>query len=269
MRKENRILSKIADKGEEEMDARSIKGWVRKEILKKGFNGTCGIAVFLEVYNDLMPVQRRAVEKIFGDDIDVLLKKGFVVSIAIFHTENAIKSIGNTKDGKIDYERWNIYAEEYNTINNAMNEICTKLASVLDGVALKATLELDREVHSIEEYYSIAKISHRVVAEHAGIGARGKSELIVTKQNGSAVRLASFITPEDLDRDEKVGDLCDDCTACLDSCGILKKKEELQNYRQQCMKKINASNLRYDVCGICVKACYESGNWRKHSKHNA
>jgi len=263
------MLSKIADKRKEEMDAKSVKGWVEKEIFKKGFNGACGIASFSEVYNDLMPVQRRAVEKICGDDIDVLLRKGSIVSIAIFHTENAIKSIGNTKDGKIDYERWNIYAEEYNIINNALNEICTKLASLLDGVVLKATLELDREVHSVEDYYSTAKISHRVVAEHAGIGARGKSELIVTKQNGSAVRFASFIAPENLDRDKKVGDLCGDCTACLDSCGILKRKEKLKNYRQQCMKKINVLNLRYDVCGICVKACYESGNWRKHSKHNA
>lgn len=259
-------VSKIVDKRKEEMDARSVKGLVEKEILEKGFNGACGIASFSEVYNDLMPVQRKEVEKICGDDIDALLRKGSIVSIAIFHTENAIKSIGNTKDGKIDYERWNIYAEEYNIINNALNEICTKLASVLDGITLEATSEL--EVHSVEDYYSMAKISHRVVAEHAGMGARGKSELIVTKQNGSAVRFASFITPESLDRDEKVEDLCDDCTACLDGCGILKRKEELKNYRQQCMKKISALNLRYQVCGICVKACYESGNWRKHSKRN-
>jgi len=251
------------------MNAESVKRWVKKEILKKGFNGACGIASFSEVYNDLMPVQRIAVEKICGDEIDVLLRKGSVVSIAIFHTENVIKSICNIKDGKIDYERWNIYAEEYNTLNKALNEICTKLASLLDGVAIKATSELGKKVSSVEEYYPIAKISHRVVAEHAGIGARGKSELIVTKQNGSAVRFASFITPKDLVRDEKVEDLCGDCTACLDSCGILKRKEKLQNYRQQCMKKINALNLRYDVCGICMKACYESGNWRKHSKRKA
>jgi len=232
------------------MDAKSVKGWVEKEILKKGFNGTCGIAGFSEVYNDLMPVQRIEMEKICGDDIDVFLRKGSFVSIAIFHTENAIKSIYNIKNDKIDYERWNIYAEEYNTLNNVLNENCTKLASVLDGVALKATSGLGKKARSVEEYYPIAKISHRVVAEHAGIGARGKSELIVTKQNGSAVRFASFITPENLDRDEKVGDLCSDCIACLDSCGILKRKEELQDYRQQCMRKINALNLRYDVCGI-------------------
>lgn len=251
------------------MKAEFVKEWVKKEILRKRFIGVCGISGFREVYFALMPVQRRAVEMLCGDDIAVLLKKGSIVSVAIFHTENAIKSIGNIEDGKIDCERWNIYAEEYNAINNALNEICTKLASVLDGFALEATLEIDKEVHSVKEYYSIAKVSHRVAAEHAGLGYRGKSELIVTKQNGSAVRFTSFITPEVLDRDEKMEDLCSDCTACLDSCNILKRKQQLRNYRQQCMRKIKALNLRYDVCGVCVKACYESGNWRKRSRHEA
>ena len=245
------------------MDAKSVKGWVEKEILKKGFNGTCGIAGFSEVYNDLMPVQRIEMEKICGDDIDVFLRKGSFVSIAIFHTENAIKSINVVKDGEVNYEKWNVYADEYNLINNVLNDVCVKLASVLEGVPFRATSELGKMVHLVEEYYPFAKISHRVVAEHAGIGVRGKSELIVTKQNGPAVRLNSFITPKKLDRDKKVEDLCGDCRACLDSCRILLRKTELRNYRQQCMEKINALSLRYPVCGICVKACYENGNWRK------
>jgi len=246
----------------EEMDTMSVKRWIREEILKRGFNGTCGVTSFSDVYNDLMPVQRREVEKICGDNINIFLNKGSFISIALFHTENAVKSINVVRDGKVDYEKWNFYADEYHVINNVLNDVCSKLTSALNGVPLKATLELGK-VRSVEEYYPFAKISHRVVAEHAGIGARGKSELIVTKQNGPALRLNSFITPIELTRDKKVEDLCGDCRACLDSCRILLRKTELQNYRQQCMQKINALNLRYPVCGICVKACYESGSWRK------
>lgn len=245
------------------MDATSVKRWIREEILRRGFNGACGVAGFSDVYNNLMPVQRKEVERICGDNINVLLSRGSIISIAVFHTENAIKSINVTRDGKVDYEKWNFYADEYNLVNIVLNDICAQLASVLDGVPLKATSELGKKVRSVEEYYPFAKISHRVVAEHAGIGARGKSELIVTKQNGPAVRLNSFFTPRELDRDKKVEDLCGDCRACLDSCRILMKKEELPNYRQQCMQKINAMNLQYPVCGICVKACYENGSWRK------
>jgi len=245
------------------MDATSVKRWIREAILRKGFNGASGVASFSDVYDDLMPVQQKEVKRICGDNINIFLSLGSIISIAVFHTENAIKSINVTKDGKVDYEKWNSYADEYNLVNGALNDVCAQLASVLDGVPLKATSELGEKVRSVEEYYPFAKISHRVVAEHAGIGARGKSELIVTKQNGSAVRLNSFFTPRELHRDKKVEDLCGDCRACLDSCRILMKKEELQNYRQQCMQKINAMNLRHPVCGICVKACYENGNWRK------
>ena len=244
------------------MDAASVKRWTKGEILKKGFNGSCGVASFSDVYHDLMPVQRREAERICGDDINVFLNKGSIVSIAVFHTETAIKSINNTRNGKVDIEKWNFYADEYNVVNNVLNDVCTRLASVLDGFPLRATSELGKKVRSVEEYYPFAKISHRTVAEHAGIGYRGKNELIVTKQNGAAVRFNSFITPVELDRDEKVEDLCGDCRACLDSCRILLRKAELRNYRQQCMERINALNLRYPVCGICLKACYERGNWR-------
>lgn len=245
------------------MDAESVKQWTREEVLKRGFNGACGIAGFSDVYNSLMPVQRKEVEKICDNNIDTFLKKGSFISIAVFHTENAIKSINNIRDGKVDYERWNVYAYEYQALNNVLNDVCGKLASVLEGVPFRATSELGGKVRLVEEYYPFAKISHRVVAEHAGIGARGKNELIVTKQNGCALRLISFLTPEKLDRDERVDDICSECRECLKNCRILLRKNELRNYRQQCMEKINALNLRHPVCGICVKACYLSGSWRK------
>jgi epoxyqueuosine reductase QueG len=245
-----------------EMDAASVKQWINKEIHRKRFKGTCGIASLSDVYNCLMPVQQEEVRKVCGSDFDRLVNSGSIISIAAFHTEAAIESINIARDGKIDYHRWNVYADEYNRINNALNEVGAKLAPMLDGFSCRATSELGKKVRSVEEYYRFAKISHRVVAEHAGIGSRGKNELIVTKQNGSAVRLNSVITPVELDKDQKAKNLCGNCRVCLDSCRILPKKGELRNYRQQCMEKINALNLRHSVCGICLRACYENGNWR-------
>jgi epoxyqueuosine reductase QueG len=244
------------------MNAEFVKRWVKQEILKRGFNGTCGVANFSDVYQDLMPVQRRELQRFYSDNIKAFLDKGSIVSIAVFHTETAIKSINTIKNGKVNYERWNIYAEEYNAMNNVLNEVCDGLASALSGIPLRATVE-GEDICSVEDYYRLARISHRVVAEHAGIGARGKNELIVTSQNGCAVRFASFMTRQELERDKKVKDLCGDCRACLDRCRILQRKEKLRNYRQQCMQKIRALNLYYPVCGICVRACYEKGNWRK------
>jgi epoxyqueuosine reductase QueG len=260
------LTAGVQKREDESMDVASIKQWVRNEILRRGFNGGCAVASFSDVYNDLMPVQRKEVEKICAEKTDTFLRNGSIISVAIFHSEKAIKSINTTRDHKVDYEKWNFYADEYNTVNNVLNGVSAALGSVLDGIALKATSELGG-VQSVEEYYPYARISHRVVAEHAGLGKRGKNELIVTRQNGSAVRLNSFLTPKELKgNDNLVEDLCGDCRACLDSCRILLKKEKLQNYRQQCMEKINALNLKYPVCGICVRACYENGHWKNTRK---
>jgi epoxyqueuosine reductase QueG len=245
------------------MDATSVKQWIQEEIHKRGFNGTCGVASFSDVYSNLMPIQQEEVKKAC-DIFNTLLNKGSIISMAIFHTEQAIRSINVHVDEKVDYKRWNLYADEYNRLNNALNDVCTKLTSILEGVPLRATSELGKKVHLVEEYYPFARISHRVVAEHAGIGFRGKHELIVTRQNGPALRLNSFITPIELEKDGKIENLCGDCKACLDSCKILQRKAEPRNYRQQCMEKINAMNLRYPVCGICLRACYENGFWRRY-----
>jgi hypothetical protein len=245
------------------MDAASVKQWIQKEFHIRGFNGTCGVASFSDVYRNLMPIQQEEVKKACDIFFDTLLKKGSIISMAIFHTEHAIKSINVYAGGKADYERWNFYADEYGRLNNALNDVCTKLTSILDGVPLRATSELGKKVRLVEEYYPFAKISHRVVAECAGIGFRGKHELIVTRQNGPALRLNSFITPTELEKDEKIENLCGDCKACLGSCKILESKAELRDYRQQCMERINAMNLRYPVCGICLRACYENGFWRR------
>jgi epoxyqueuosine reductase QueG len=247
------------------MDAASVKQWIQEEIHKRGFKGTCGVAGFSDVYSNLMPIQQEEVKKACDIFFNTLLNKGSIISMAIFHTEHAIRSINVHVDEKVDYERWNFYADEYNRINNALNDVCAKLTSILGGVPLRATSELGKKVRSVEEYYPFAKISHRVVAEHAGIGFRGKHELIVTRQNGPALRLNSFITPTELEKDEKIENLCGDCKACLDSCKILQRKVELRNYRQQCMEKINAMNLRIPVCGICLRACYENGFWRRRT----
>ncbi|NWG11036.1 hypothetical protein HXY33_04710 [Candidatus Bathyarchaeota archaeon] len=246
------------------MTVELVKQWIKKEILRRGFDGTCGVASFSDVYNSLMPIQQKELEKVCGDNFKKFIDYGSIISIAVFHTENAIKTINVRRDGEVDYEKWNIYTDEYNRINNVLNEVCTKLASVLEGIPLRATSELGSQVQSVEEYYPAAKISHREVAEHAGIGARGKNELIVTKQNGCAVRFNSFITPKALEKGERTEDLCGDCRACLDSCRILQRKRELKDYRQQCLDRIKGLELRYSVCGICLRACYENGDWRKH-----
>ncbi|MBO3803114.1 MAG: hypothetical protein JTT11_04455, partial [Candidatus Brockarchaeota archaeon] len=48
-------------------------------------------------------------------------------------------------------------------------------------------------------------------------------------------------------------------SACLDACSILKNKDRLEDYRENCRLFIKSLGLEQEVCGKCVAACYRKG----------
>ena len=111
-------------------------------------------------------------------------------------------------------------------------------------------------------------VSHRVIAENAGLGWRGKNELIVNDTSSCALRFASVLTTLPLIQDRKVENLCGVCDACLKACPLLRNKEKLENYREGCRRYIIQLDLDADVCGKCIKACYRqsiiTSNFKLH-----
>ena len=211
--------------------------------------GILGVASFQDVYHQLMPVQKKKLLK-FGSGESLIV-------IGVFHSHEAIESINTRKNGKVDKEAWNIYANEYHDINRALNHAAHTLADCVNGIPIPATLEgVASEINRVEDYYK-ASVSQRVGAELAGLGWRGKNELIVTREKGCALRFASIISPDRLPSGTRMGSECGSCTACLAACPFLRRKHVLKNYREQCRRFIVTLRLSADVCGKCVKACYE------------
>jgi epoxyqueuosine reductase QueG len=211
--------------------------------------GVCGVASYKSVLHGLMPVQQHNFKNMgVGKS---------VIAVGIFHNPSAIEKINIKNYGKLDRDAWNIYAREYHALNNLLNKTIYSLAEYVGGVPIPATQEnTAQKINKVEDFYNLC-ISHRVVAEQAGLGWRGKNELIVTEKQGCAIRFASIICPHPLPPDDTIENRCGDCTACLRVCPYLRKKEKLRNYREQCRRFIVALNLEGDVCGKCVKACYE------------
>ncbi len=211
----------------------------------------------------LLPIQKEYLKrKLSSLDFS---KPITAISIGIFYTPEEIKTIppkwmvqGSLKD------KWNIYAQACGKLNRILNSITGSLSGKFGGIAEQATTEgLTQKVKQVEEYYGLCT-SHRAFAEKAGIGWRGKSGLIVTPENGSALRLSTIFVPFEIESNKKEFSGCGDCRACLEICPYLKNEK---GYRQNCLLRLKKVALQNEVCGICIRVCMEKQ--KDHARHKA
>jgi epoxyqueuosine reductase QueG len=231
------------------------KNFFIRELAEIGYDGVIGTAEFNKVYDGLMPVQRSRLKNICEDHFQGLLKSGSIICIGIAYPEHAIDCIdARLSDGTVDKDAWNMYAREYHKLNWFLNDISKGLADLFNGSFIPATVE-GIAVKDVEQYYDMT-VSHRVVAENAGLGWRGKNELIINERFSCALRFASVVTNLPMIHGRKLKVSCRECEACLEACPFLRKKDKVENYRESCRKYIVQLGLRSEVCGKCIKACY-------------
>jgi len=235
----------------------------RGEAERWGLRGVLGFAPFGDVYAALMPIQRRRLEELCGDTIDSM--RG-AISIAYAYPREVIEAIPM----RGYRESWNIYARAYHRLNRALNHTAERIAELVDGVAVPATLEgFTGSVGHVKDFYA-ATVSHRVAAELAGLGWRGKSGLIVNPRYASAIRLATIYTPLSFPSTGPSEGGCGECRACLETCPLLRAERLGEDYRELCRRYIIAlerRGLEADVCGRCVRACVESFESGYMSRH--
>ncbi len=235
---------------------------------KNNYKGVFGIANFSSVYKDLMPVQRERLEWILNEELEEYERMGSIISLGICYSDGVIEGINVLEHNALNKELWNRYGDEYDYLNDLLFEIGGKIAYEFNGICIPPTTGIPtKHITHVNDYFPHT-ISHRVVAEHAGIGWRGKNDLIITKNFGSAVRFTSILCKMPFIQGQKLESQCGECNACLNVCPILKKKDESGDYREKCRKFILSLGLEHDVCGKCIKTCYEEGIYRQNSKSN-
>jgi epoxyqueuosine reductase len=160
------------------------------------------------------------------------------------------------------------YFAEYERANTLLAQLSEEAASALIAAGNRAqtfpptTEQIDRATLS-------AKIQHRTVATRAGLGWIGKSGLLVTKEYGAAVRLASVLTDAPVETAAPVeSSNCGGCRRCVERCpaqamlGVNWKtgitREGLYN-PVACFKMARtltaAQGIKSTICGICIHAC--------------
>jgi epoxyqueuosine reductase QueG len=112
-------------------------------------------------------------------------------------------------------------------------------------------------------------LPHKTVATRAGLGWIGNSALLITRNFGAAVRLASVLTDAPFVCDEPVEESrCGTCHACLDACpataftgeawrpGIARERIVDVAACQKVAGGLAASQgIDVTICGICILAC--------------
>ncbi|MFW9908330.1 MAG: hypothetical protein ACFFEF_07125 [Candidatus Thorarchaeota archaeon] len=230
-----------------------------------GEKGDIGVASFQEVFTELMPIQREKLKAISGKSFDSLFERGSFVSMAIAYKDPFIDHIDVSNESGIDYQRWNEYAREYHRINGLLNELSREMAKRFDGIPLSATIGgIISDINHVHDYFPMV-ISHRTVAECAGLGWRGKNQLIIHDRFSCAIRFSSAIVSLPLIRGTRIDSKCGDCTACEEACSFIKNRSILPDYRENCRRYILhliSKGIEKDICGKCIKACYRQSIFR-------
>ena len=178
------------------------------------------------------------------------------VSIGLLYHEEEVRCIPASWQAQVKpNDPWNRYARAYGELNRLLNHCVEALASEFGGLGEPATMEgWAGRVGHVEEYFGHC-VSHRAFAEAAGVGWRGRHGLLVTPEAGPALRFATLFVPGHYVKAstrQLAG--CGDCHACLEVCPILRGPTE---YREACRRRLAKLELDDEVCGICVRVCWQ------------
>ncbi len=148
------------------------------------------------------------------------------------------------------------------------NGIALEISGLLNQIGYKA-----EPVHSNFVYrkdsppeYRVPPLSHKFLAVRSGIGHMGYSGLIITKEYGSSIALASVVTDARLKPTKSLPEkenYCDKCKLCLRVClaDYMKDEEDIEQVGED---TYTASKKSHPMrCGyVCTGSTgYKGGKW--------
>jgi epoxyqueuosine reductase QueG len=160
------------------------------------------------------------------------------------------------------------YFAEYGRANALLGRLGEQIARILIDAGYRArpfpatTEQIDKTTLSV-------KLQHKTVATRAGLGWIGKSGLLVTREYGPAVRLASILTDAELETSRPTDSSnCGDCRECVEHCpaqAIAGRNWEPGLPREQiysaaaCLQMAREfagrTGIKATICGICINVC--------------
>ena len=159
------------------------------------------------------------------------------------------------------------YYHHYRMVNIALDQAalrisgeCQRMGGRAFPVPASQILDWDRQ---------IGHLSHRETGFRAGLGWRGRNNLLVNPLYGSQVRYVTVLTDLALPVGNALESDCGRCRACLGVCPVGAIKEDPEQFDlDRCAAQLRRfskdEKLNALICGLCVRAC--SGRETERSK---
>jgi epoxyqueuosine reductase QueG len=159
------------------------------------------------------------------------------------------------------------YAQHYHEVNARLNRLTGWLVEWITARGYAACAVPASQI--LDQDNMLGLISHKAVARMAGIGWQGKSLLIVSREYGPRIRLATVLTDMPLSIDGPVKNRCGKCQACVKACpaSAIKNVGTRDRYRDRdealhfsrCVGQTMAfkalPGIGTSICGVCVQVC--------------
>lgn len=194
----------------------------------------------------------KRMQKELGSPPFPFLDLPFAISIAVPLSFKIIESLTNSPTL--------LYAHHYKQLNYTLDRIALSLTHFIQKKGYNA---LPFPASQITDWENVkGEISHKKVAEFAGIGWIGKSSLVVTKEFGARIRLVTILTDIPLQPGGKIEGNCGGCRMCEEACpaSAITSQGFLPYVCLEKLKEFKKRGIGQYICGICQKACAPKQN---------
>jgi len=151
-----------------------------------------------------------------------------------------------------------IYKATYRAINTHLDDITFRIVQAISRLGQSAIPIPASKV--VNRYPMIGHVNHREVAQKAGLGWRGRNNLLVHPVYGSRLRLSTVLTELELQPDPVVDMDCGECSACRKHCPVGAIGETPEDFSfERCRDRVirfsRENNFGHLICGLCLNHC--------------
>jgi epoxyqueuosine reductase QueG len=159
---------------------------------------------------------------------------------------------------EIEYQPTPLYFHHYQRVNILLDTIGLIVTSAIQDHGYRAVPIPASQI--VDWKSQKGHLSHKHMAQAAGLGWIGRNNLLVNEQFGSRIRLVTILTDIPLVVSPPTLRDCGSCLDCLSVCpagAIRVRQEEFDHLRCYEQLKTFAKTLHFshNICGVCVKAC--------------